>query len=178
MSHLAETDISLTSHAACFFVYLVPFYIARKPAKAMLPDPLPLDFWNGVTLSALQRISPDVCDFMTAYGRKFECATVRSFSLYLGGVPAEEGSLWFCVLHSSGVLSKLPSWNFEKLASETSKFKADFHFFPNPARLLKRSHLPQNPKERIESAAFRAKAGEAEKERPLKRSRRGSGSGK
>jgi hypothetical protein len=155
----------------------VPFYIARKPAKAMLPNPLPSGFWDGVTLCALQRVSADVNDFMSAYARASESATVADFSLHLGGVPPEEGSLWFCILHSAGILSELPSWNFEELATETRVFESQFHFFPNPARLLQQSHLPEKPWAIIKSAASRAKK-KSVKDRGEKTTRRRSRRGK
>ena len=173
--------------------------MARKPAKAMLPRPLPPNFWSGVTLPALDVVSPDRCNFMEAFTEEFaltnsSVATAEDFSRHLGGVPAEEGCMWFCTLKANGI-SKLPedffsassssssscppsssscittSWNFLELRKEAAAFQSKFHFAANPAFLLQGNHLNAQDnvdKECASGAAKRNDASKALKEVALK----------
>jgi hypothetical protein len=161
----------------------------------MLPRPLPPGFWAGVTLAALDAISPDRCNFMKAFEKEFALkskrtssasaaavATAEDFSRHLGGVPAEEGCMWFCTLKANGI-SKLPedfssalssssssssssstasaTWNFVELRKEAATFQTKFRFAPNPAFLLQGNHLTAQGLEDKECAAEAAKTNEA-----------------
>ena len=67
----------------------------------------------------------------------------------MGGVPAEEGGMWFCILKANGITSLpeglLSASNsteyFRSLKGEAESFQASFGFAPNPALLLRGKHL-------------------------------------
>ena len=114
-------------------------YLARKPAKALLPrPPLPSEFWcgfwRGTALLELDAVSPDRGGFVQAFLASVDKVVVKTnaavagvmgsatgllpgamaveasaLSSFLGGVACEEGSMWYCVLKAAGV-TKVPEF--------------------------------------------------------------------
>jgi hypothetical protein len=161
----ATTQLKILT--TCLLLQPGPRYLARKPAKALLPPKCPPEYWNGVTLQMLVATSPDQRGFMQTFIEYFHTQqdlknsnasgvnpTARDFSRHLGGLPAEEGCMYSCILKSKGVMklprelvsssssssSSLPS-GLELLKIEAASFQKRFGFDPNPAFLLLGTHL-------------------------------------
>ena len=139
--------------------------IIRNLCKLYLPDhvyPLPLEpdvkgvfdwvrFWEPVTVQELVDTSPDNNGFVLKWIDHFKSMpsntqgsepTLENYAQFLGGIPVEEGCMWYCMLKSKGIV-KIPSppWDMNVLRDRALKFEKRFSFYPNPVLLIRQNEL-------------------------------------
>lgn len=93
-----------------------------------MPTVVPSGFWSGVTVRELRGICPDQGGILDLFA---DDLSADDLSRELGGVPAEEASMWYCILKSQGVVSIPDGADVGSLREEASAFEFKHGFSPN-----------------------------------------------